>query len=192
MEKKEEIICAAAALFAEKGYAFPLADLAAAVNIKTPSLYSHFHSKEDIIKAAVRSEIASYNSELRALTDSCKEMSCRERLETLFTHMLVYMGESGGFWKNLMLVPNTELRKRCLDAIISGNKWFSDVLRSYFKDGVSAGVLKPGAEENAVYLYYTTILGLTDIILLSKSTDFDMRDYAERTWQIFWSGISAK
>jgi len=49
MSKKDEIIDATSELFAEKGYELSMSDIAARVGIKTPSLYSHFESKDEII-----------------------------------------------------------------------------------------------------------------------------------------------
>ena len=46
MDKKQEILMAAFDIFCEKGYHLSVAELAGAVKIKTPSLYSHFASKD--------------------------------------------------------------------------------------------------------------------------------------------------
>jgi AcrR family transcriptional regulator len=42
VSKKEEIIKAAAELFSQKGYHLSISDIAKKVNIKPPSIYSHF------------------------------------------------------------------------------------------------------------------------------------------------------
>ena len=52
MERKEEIILAALELASENGLkAISMAQIAEKVRIKAPSLYNHFKSKDDIVKA---------------------------------------------------------------------------------------------------------------------------------------------
>lgn len=54
MTTKERILHKALALFAERGYhAVYVGEIAEAVGIKTPSLYKHFKSKQDIFNACV-------------------------------------------------------------------------------------------------------------------------------------------
>lgn len=60
MDKKQEILMAAFDIFCKKGYWLTVAELAGAVKIKTPSLYSHFASKDEIIELVVRDEIERY------------------------------------------------------------------------------------------------------------------------------------
>lgn len=52
---KERILAAALTLFAQRGYeAVSVAEIAAAVGIRTPSLYKHYAGKRDIFLSAVR------------------------------------------------------------------------------------------------------------------------------------------
>ena len=52
MERKEEIILAALELASENGLkSISMAQIAGKVNIKAPSLYNHFRSKDELIKA---------------------------------------------------------------------------------------------------------------------------------------------
>ena len=60
MDKKQEIIEAAFELFCEKGYHLTLSEIAHAVGIKTPSLYSHFNNKDEILELMIHEEIYRY------------------------------------------------------------------------------------------------------------------------------------
>jgi len=54
IDRKAEILGAAARLFKEKGYgAVSMRDLAAALNIKASSLYNHINSKQEILQAII-------------------------------------------------------------------------------------------------------------------------------------------
>ena len=189
MNKKEEILDEAAKLFGKKGYAFALSELAEAVGIKTPSLYSHFKSKDNIVELMLEREIRRFRG---ALEDFCSKMpdaGGRRRLEDLFRFVLEYMADMDGFWKGMVMIENTELRKKCLGMVLSQNGWFTKVLEGAISEGIAEGDVSPDAGTGAIYLYYSTILGLTDIILLSKGTDFDMTEYANMTWAAYWNSI---
>lgn len=63
-DTKQVILDKALELFSEKGYdAVSVADIAAAVGIKAPSLYNHFASKEAIFQAIVQSTYTRYEQE---------------------------------------------------------------------------------------------------------------------------------
>ena len=63
-DTKQVIVDSALELFSQKGYdAVSVADIAAAVGIKAPSLYNHFASKEAIFQAIVQSTYTHYEEE---------------------------------------------------------------------------------------------------------------------------------
>ena len=106
MDKKEEILHAAFKLFSEKGYALSMSDIAKAVKIKTPSLYSHFESKDKIVELTIKKEIEHYFFTLDKLIDSMKDKTCREKLNGMFLSVLDYFCQSGRlrFWRNIPLL----------------------------------------------------------------------------------------
>lgn len=60
-DTKTEIVRKALELFSERGYdAVSVADIAAAVGIKAPSLYNHFKSKQEIFEAIVENTARQY------------------------------------------------------------------------------------------------------------------------------------
>ena len=69
MNTKEKILIEALKLFSKKGYsAVYLSEIAEAVNIKTPSLYKHYKSKQDIFNSCIEAftlQIEKVRNELR-------------------------------------------------------------------------------------------------------------------------------
>lgn len=69
MNTKEKILIEALKLFSKKGYsAVYLSEIAEAVNIKTPSLYKHYKSKQNIFNSCVEAftlQIEKVRNELR-------------------------------------------------------------------------------------------------------------------------------
>ncbi len=68
MSTKKKILDAALALFSEKGYANVfVAEIAAAVGIKAPSLYKHYKSKQDIFNAIIYEMKSNYDRQAAML-----------------------------------------------------------------------------------------------------------------------------
>ena len=84
MDKKQEILMAAFDIFCEKGYHLSVAELAGAVKIKTPSLYSHFASKDEIIELVVRDEIERYYAYLHEWMLKIEGLYCKEAMKNLY------------------------------------------------------------------------------------------------------------
>lgn len=99
---KQRILLAAVRMFAERGYAaVSIRDIAAVVNIKPPSIYSHFESKEALFDAIVEMIEKVYMDFYSRLGETVAEaQSYEEVLDCLFAelievyHMFVYYGVS--------------------------------------------------------------------------------------------------
>ena len=76
---RDEIIGAAVKLFNESGYhATSMRVIARSVDIKKPSLYHHFDSKEQILLAILETGMDQLISEVEAIADS--DLDCEEKL----------------------------------------------------------------------------------------------------------------
>lgn len=76
---REDIINAAIRLFNQSGYhATSMRDIARAVNIKKPSLYHHFGSKEEILLAILETGMNQFLADVEAIVAS--DADCAEKL----------------------------------------------------------------------------------------------------------------
>ncbi|TRW81447.1 TetR/AcrR family transcriptional regulator [Mycolicibacterium sp. 018/SC-01/001] len=64
------LLAAAEAVFAEKGHAASVADIAAAAGVAKGTVFRHFASKEDLIASIVSEHIAGLSSAARGLADA--------------------------------------------------------------------------------------------------------------------------
>lgn len=79
---RQDILAAAAAVFAEKGYAgATLADLAEAAGFAAPSLYRYFESKEEIFRSLLQRFVDGLEATFQAPVD--RQRPVGERLEVL-------------------------------------------------------------------------------------------------------------
>ena len=94
MNTKEKILIEALKLFSKKGYsAVYLSEIAESVNIKTPSLYKHYKSKQDIFNSCVDAftlQIEKVRNELKLPGSKNEEIS----YETINEQDLVNIAKS--------------------------------------------------------------------------------------------------
>lgn len=190
LDKKEEILRAAHALFARAGYAFSMAELAQAVQLKTPSLYSHFGSKREIVSLVMRQEIARSRAAVQTYTDAMGP-SRPGRMEKLFWFLLQEFGTDGrwSFWKNMINVDDDALCKECCDEIMAQNRWFTTVLVRCLAEAGAAGSVHCTSGEDTAHLFYSMLLGLLDLTAFARVDSFEWHAYAKSAWRAFCEGI---
>lgn len=191
MDKKTEIIDSVFNLFAEKGYSVSMSDIAKEVNLKVPSLYSHFENKDEIIYIVLKKEIDNYFSLLSNLLDKATELTCEEALKTIYFTTIKYFDSLAmlRFWRNISLIQNKELKIKCRDLIRKYESKNNIIVIDIFKKGAKTGELKSDNFKGYMFLYLSMIQGILDGMLLYYETDLDMKDYAQRTWDAYWDGI---
>ena len=192
MEKKEEILRAACALLAREGYAFSMSELAQRVGMRTPSLYSHYKSKDEIVEKAVCLAASDCRRELEAYVESLSGRGAGESLELIFRRLLDYFAreDRARLWKNMLLLSRGELREKCREELEKENRWFTLALSRLFGEGAARGELRPQTDGSA-YLYFVMVQGLLDVMLLMGGDSDRFRDYAERVWRTYWDGVKA-
>lgn len=144
MNTKERILHEALTQFADKGYsAVYLAEIASAVGIKTPSLYKHYKSKQDIFDSCVemfylrmkniRNELRLPGSETASFSYSEADESCLVKIaNSLFMF----------FWKDKTA---SEFRKLLMNERYH-NAQLNELYESLFIDGAIAHEEKIFAE----------------------------------------------
>lgn len=193
MDKKTEILEAAGALFAEKGYQLAMSDLADAVALKTPSLYSHFGSKDEIIEQAVRREIdACFDHYDQALAEQ-SDRAGRARFEGVFMTLADYFRQDGKlrFWRSISLIPQDSLRDTCVRLIQVREATTGRAIRQWIETGIAAGDLRPLNSEDAALLFFAMFQGLLDMLLLNRSSADRTTALAGRVFSAWWESVGA-
>ena len=193
MDKKQEIIKAAYELFCEKGYHLSLSEIANAVGIKTPSLYSHFSNKDEILELMIHEEIYQYYRFLEEKIIEIESMNIKDAMKNLFIFFIDYFSEYKRlrFWRTIPLLPNEQLRNTSSDLIKEKDKKYKQQLLSYFMKGVYDREIKPDITESTLHLYLCMIQGVLDAMLLYPN-DFKDNILPEEVFEAYWEGISAK
>ncbi len=190
MDKKQEILDAAYMLFSEKGYSLSMSEISQAVHIKTPSLYSHFKSKDEIIELTVKAEIERYFNMLFEKTAALANLSCEKKLRCLFFLVIEYYNDNRRlrFWHHISLLQQKQLQSM-RGLIKSHNTFLVDAVRSCFQKGVAQKEIRENITEGALYLYFSMLQGFLDIMQFHLDDEILIENQAAMVWAAYWNGI---
>ena len=190
MDKKQEILMAAFNIFCEKGYCLTVAELAGAVKIKTPSLYSHFASKDEIIELVVRDEIERYYAYLHEWMFKIGALSCKEAMKNLYNLVIEYFSKDKRlrFWRAITFIPNQQLNSLFAQLISEKDAMFKQKMQRCFLKGQSNGEIRPDVSLGSLRLYLCMIQGVLDGMLLYPE-ELRYKDNADELFEAYWEGI---
>jgi len=188
--KKQEIINAAYNLFCDKGYHLSVSELAKAVEIKTPSLYSHFETKDQIIELMIREEIEHYFCHLEEKILQIEHLRCSEAMKSLYFFVVEYFSDYKRlrFWRSIPLIPNEHLKTVCSQLIAEKDSVYTQKMKLCFTQGIESGEIKAGTTESALYLYLCMIQGVMDGMLLYPKGPGE-NVFAIKVFDAYWEGI---
>ena len=108
--ERSDILDITEALFASKNIHFTLAELSQKLNVKPPSLYNHFSSKEEIIKFTILREYENLHKYVEAIFVESKEEKAIVILENYFKKIILYFDElqKVKFWRQYSLLTIEE------------------------------------------------------------------------------------
>jgi AcrR family transcriptional regulator len=190
LDKKREIIQASFDLFCEKGYHLSVSELARAVGIKTPSLCSHFESKDQILELMIHEEIHRYFSCLAESMIQAERLNCREAMKSLFLFVMDYFSDYKRlrFWRTIPLIPNDQLKITCSRLIAENDTLYSQKMSRCFARGIENGEIRHDVSDSALYLYLCMIQGVMDGMLLYPK-GVGENAFAVKVFEAYWAGI---
>ncbi len=153
-----EILSAALASFAERGFAATrLDDVAARAGVTKGTLYLYFRSKEDLFKAVVRQELVPNIERAEAMIadSTAPSLALLEQLVRLFSGIMqsplsaipkLVLTEAGNF---------PDLARFYLEEVVNRGK---TLIRGLLERGIRAGELRPIDTESAVMCVIAPLL----------------------------------
>ncbi|HBV89354.1 MAG TPA: hypothetical protein DEF42_22510 [Desulfosporosinus sp.] len=190
---RELIKKTALSLFVKNGYeGTRLVDIAKTVNIKTPSIYFHFESKEQLF-------IELFNDMRTKKLDSIKVLhkklnkfdSAKERLFCLYSDWSdrgYEHNEEVVFWKRSALFPPSFLKKKINnDLIIYQKKFVDELLRPVILEGIKSSELKNLDVDKCVVVFLSIIQGMFSEFHYSKPEAY--KEKITMLWEYFWESI---
>jgi len=138
-DKRRQILDAAVAVFARKGYfTARVSDIATIAGVADGTIYLYFKNKEDIIVSLFSDFLERHLA--RAKEELANVTTPREKLLAIARHHLAAMSES----KDLAILFHTELRQSAFLSRISSNelRGYFDLLSSVVEEGQKNGAFR--------------------------------------------------
>jgi AcrR family transcriptional regulator len=184
---------AALSLFARAGYeGTSLKDIAQEVGIKTPSLYAHFSSKEEIFLSILDDVIQKEFQEIRQLLECVEGRSPREKLHALFDYFSTGYARNDErlFLKRALTFTPNGLTDKLHDKFQGYEQLGANLLADLFCDGIRRGEIRPLDVPDLLASFYCLLDGL--FIQRTCYSEDEFRTKAEAVWNIYWQGIEAR
>lgn len=164
--KQQEIRKAAARLFRDKGYsATSMRDLAQAVDLKAPSIYNHFTSKEDILRQICFDNAHRFTRAMTAVENMAA--SSAEKLRALIRiHILIATED-----ETSVIAFNDEWRhldEPHLSEFTAIRRDYERRFRAIIEDGIQTGDLKPLDPNIVTHTIFSSMRWLYDWYLPGK------------------------
>jgi TetR/AcrR family transcriptional repressor of cmeABC operon len=195
MTTKETIKAASLPLFARNGYeGTSLSQIAKKVGIKTPSIYAHFHGKEDLFLSVFEDVLWEDVQYVKQLLEKQTHSSIKEKLYQILWgifHYYLQNEEKAVFLKRVMLFPPPFLEgEKLREKFMASEQALSDILRSLFIEGMENGFIRRNEVEDLIASFYCLVDGLFMQLFYYGKDEAERR--LQKAWRIFWAGISAE
>ncbi len=192
MDRKEEVINAAFYLFAEKGYQLSMAEIAKQVGIKTPSLYSHFKSKDEIIYRMVEKIVKELFDHMNRTLDATQDLGCGEALGSVFFASMEFNTyDRLRVYRRLPFIGQEDIRDRCIGIMRERETAFIGRLVGVIQKGIQAGEVHEKVEGGIITLFMAILQGNLDGKLLYINHE-NVQEFYEKSWTCYWDGIRAR
>jgi AcrR family transcriptional regulator len=137
---RDQILRTAADLFRERGYrATTLDDIAARLGTSKPSLYTHFHSKDEMLAAISRETVETFTRELGIVLQS--GLSPEEKLRRIVREHVRFVIANRSFL-TVFFSEEANLPPRSARAIAAQKDRYDKGVESVVADGIRRGVFR--------------------------------------------------
>lgn len=189
---KEKIKNAALSIFANHGYeAATMNKIAKGVNIRKPSLYAHFESKDELFLSIFQDLTDEYYSCLKQWSKEAGKLSVEEALFFLFEQYINYFTENpekSSFWNRALFFTPSRLYDQIYQTIHSIETEFQENLRDILNVGIQDGTIKKGNTDDIIMSFRSLRSGVLAFLHLNTGLTKEM---VRTIWEHYWCGIKA-
>lgn len=187
----EDLKKTAAAIFAEKGYeAATMAEIAAAVGIKKPSIYAHYSNKEALFLAVWEDLVNDYG---RFVEEGLKATE-GEPAEARLFHIFIQYGshfarntELAKLWTRFLMYPPENMREKIESEMLAVELFLMRNVAEIFADGMARGEIREANVEDLVASFSCLREGYLMWLKFLKAPADESK--ARALWNIFRRGI---
>ncbi|EHB46484.1 MULTISPECIES: TetR/AcrR family transcriptional regulator [Paenibacillus] len=187
-ETKQSILEHGLRLFSSKGYEeTSLKDIASCVNIKTPSIYAYFSSKDELFEKIVDFVIDDYVKFIEHQASTMESLSIKDQLYNLLEKLnkYYYMNDRGIFLKRYGVFPPEKFKEH----IFQNNSMVESEIRKLIYTILDAKSEdhKFIDRETIATSFICLLDGMLFYLMNCSYEEYERR--LESTWKVFWKGI---
>ncbi|MBP7177168.1 MAG: TetR/AcrR family transcriptional regulator [Thermoclostridium sp.] len=189
---KTKILDRALELFTLKGYfSCSMDDIAKAVDIKKPSLYFHYPSKESIFQAIFQSILDNYTVFIEGITDMNDEQNSLVKLSEIFTKYVKNCVNSleMQFWDRYYYYPPDFFKDEFQNKTYQVEMDLMNKLVQIVQKGIQKNEIKPLDAQSIAACFYNMMIGLAMGVKFYDEEKID--EEITRCLDVFISGIQA-
>lgn len=187
----QKIMSVALRHFARNGYeGASLADIAAEVGIKKPSIYNHFKGKDDLFMAVYQDAA---KRELQFVEEYLKPDNYVPLEKQLFGFLSGYKEryeeqEDTKFFLRMSFFPPLHLQQQSMKLSLSYIDHMADQAKVLFQSGKQDGLINADVSIDQATGAYMAVLDSLFVEMLYGDHDHLMKRL-EASWHVFWRGI---
>jgi AcrR family transcriptional regulator len=177
--------------FAEKGYeATSLSEIASAVGIKTPSIYGHFQSKEQLMLEIWEDLVDDYRALMEGILEEVQTEKMEEQILDLIRGYGQYFKqrpESYYLWARMMMFPPLEFKDRTLQDCLSIETIIYDKISGRMTAAINKGEIREAPVEDLLNAF--TVLKEGYVQWLTFYCTDDAEKQLKSLWPLLWHGL---
>lgn len=177
--------------FAQNGYeGASLADIAAEVGIKKPSIYNHFKDKDELFKAVYQDAAT---RELSFVEEYLKPNSSLSVMNQLYGFLIGYKEryekeEITKFFLRMSFFPPVHLQQESMNWSMSYIDRITDLAKVFFQSAMQNGLIHSDVSIEDATGAYMAVLDSLFVEMLYGNHDRSMKRL-ESAWYVFWRGV---
>ncbi|ANY66885.1 hypothetical protein BBD42_10700 [Paenibacillus sp. BIHB 4019] len=159
----ERLKQAALTVFTEFGYEGTcMSDIAKAVQIKTPSIYAHFASKEQLFLELCGDVMAEEGMLFDALIGQSQGKPVIERMREVYDFFTDFPHLTAGQWflKRMMIVPPKHLQQQFRIDFLAHEHRIDAAVGALIVEGQQSGIFSKQEVDHMIAVFYTLLDGL--------------------------------
>jgi len=168
-----------------------MADIAKEVGIKTPSLYSHFGSKEEILYLTIEKEQEQYLEFMNKVYEEETKVLTKESVKTIFFRIIGYFKDYDTlrFWRNILLIEEDELRKKSSEKVFNLEMHHLKKLENLFSKEIFKNANNKDEVEGNALQFLSMIQAALEIELLFYNAENRVEEYVTKIWNSYSKNI---
>ncbi len=187
-DKRRQILDAAVAVFAQKGYfTARVSDIASAAGVADGTIYLYFKNKEDVIVSLFADVLERHLA--RAKEEISRAGTPRQKLLAIARHHLAALSER----RDVAILFQTELRQSTLMSRLSSKelRGYFELLTKVVEEGQQAGAFRAEIPRSLVVQSFFGALDEMVTSWILSPTHYNLVDLAEPVTDLFLGGLDA-